>query len=504
MDTGKSTPLVEKAVKSGAGLLLSKLIADGLGFTRTVLLSLFLLPTDFGVVGFSILLSSTIYYFSEIGLESAIVQKKGNIDAKLNAVWTFNVIRSVIIAILLVILSPNIAKLFSVGSTPQERKNLFVSIIAVSIFSLTKGAKNIGLVYLRKNVQFKKIIMGDVLSQLISFSVSLLLVLFIHNYIAYLAGIACFYLSDFVISYVIHPFRPRLTSKIGNLKDLFGYSKWIYLSGFLIFMLVQMDDYIVSMTLGVASLGVYQLAYQIACVPPTEFVGAITQVSFPAYASIQNEPGLLKIGILKNIEVVSLISIPFYFLLLLFSNDLVHLILNPEWYFLIPVIQILGIWGCTWSFGATFSSFFNAIGKPSLTTKTQILQATIMYSLLVPFLYYFGLLGVCASIVIAGFISMLIRIIIVKRILNLSWWEATKNISFVLALLVSTSTAHLILDIAFFVDKTLLIVIIQLIIFTTIFCALALLLERFTSFRFIKIGSEILKTVFQKKRPVPN
>lgn len=500
----ENNDLIKKVVRSGTGLLFSRISAYILDFLRFLVLSFFLTPKEFGVVAFSVLLSTTIHYFSEFGLEYALIQKKGEIESYLNTSWTFNVIRGGIIAFTLIIMSPGIPLIFFSGNTPQELQNLTISIFIFAIFSFLRDAKNIGIVYLRKSLQFKKIIIGDLFAQGISFFTAIMSLFFIQSYIVLLISYSCLFISEFIISYVIHPFRPRFSLKIIKLKDLLGFSKWIFLSMFLVFAITQLYGYIVGIVIGLASLGLYQLANQIAIAPSNEIAQVVSQVSFPSFASIQDKSVLLKNGVIKSIEVISFISLPFCFLLLVFSKDVVILIMTPAWHPIIPIIQLLSVGGCVQSLDIICISFFNAIGQPALNTKTHVLNVIIMCSLVFPLMQFFGLLGVCISFVTAGFSTFLVRFSILKRIAKFYWWEAIRNVFFLISLLALTGLIHTILNIMIFVEKNIYIIILQLLIATAIFCVSGLLLEKKTSFRFLTLIFEIKKAAFRSSKNTEN
>ena len=74
------------------------------------------------------------------------------------------------------------------------------------------------------------------------------------------------------MSYLIHPYRPHLSSDLGKAKKLFGFGKWILGSSILIFLITQGDDIFVGKLLGVKvsplsrqKIGLYLVHNQAAC-----------------------------------------------------------------------------------------------------------------------------------------------------------------------------------------------------------------------------------------------
>jgi O-antigen/teichoic acid export membrane protein len=103
-------------------------------------------------------------------------------------------------------------------------------------------------------------------------------------------GLAASFVRLFM-SYLIHPYRPRLSLARKELQELFGFGKWLLGSGVLVFLVTQGDDLFVGKVLGPAALGLYQMAYLISNLPATEISRTMAQVAFPAYSKLQHSSG---------------------------------------------------------------------------------------------------------------------------------------------------------------------------------------------------------------------
>jgi len=86
------------------------LLTDGsdrlASFLKLAVLGRLLSPRAFGVVGVASLLLQWLAYFTQPGLDSALIQRRGGIKSYLDTVWTIHAIRGLGLALLLFVCAP--------------------------------------------------------------------------------------------------------------------------------------------------------------------------------------------------------------------------------------------------------------------------------------------------------------------------------------------------------------------------------------------------------------
>jgi O-antigen/teichoic acid export membrane protein len=199
-----------------------------------------------------------------------------------------------------------------------------------------------------------------------------------------------------------------------------GFSKWLYASTVIVYLIIEGDDLFIGLVFGTTTLGLYQLAYRISSLPTTEITHVISKVTFPSFSIIQDDKEKRKVGFLKNIQIISLISIPISAFTLIYCEEIIKIFFRLEWWDMIPIIQILCIWGAIRSIGAARGSILTAINKPRINTIIQLIQLILMYILFFPFLLQCEIIGVSFSIVISALFSNLYGLFILKRILRIN------------------------------------------------------------------------------------
>jgi lipopolysaccharide exporter len=406
----RNDSLSRRAVKSGFWVVFLRIFQQLFSLIRTVVLARILLPSDFGLLGIALLSMSLLETFSQTGFDRALIQKKENIENYLNSAWTIMILRGLLLFIVLFSIAPLLAKFFN---TPQA-----ASIIQVMSFSfLFQGFTNIGVVYFQKELEFNKQFIFRVSGTIADFIVAVSIALIFRNVWALVLGILAGKLVQFAASYLLQPYRPRVQFDSAKVRELFNFGKWIFGSSVIIFLLTQGNDFLVGKFLGVAMLGFFQMAYEIAKIPATQITHVITQVTFPAYSKLQDEKATLRETYLKVLKLTAFLSFPTAGLIFVFAPETATIILGEKWSPMIPALQIMAVGGLIRSLGATIGPVFQAIGKPEILTKFMLYQLCLFLALVYPFIHNWGMAGAALATVFPGFlINFILSFIIVKTV----------------------------------------------------------------------------------------
>ena len=338
--------LSKKVVRGGVWLFTLRITNRGLGFIRTIILARLLAPGDFGILGIAMLAASTFDAFSQTGFQSALIQKKDDVRDYLDVAWTALAIRGVLLFSVLFVTAPLIAKFFN--STQAE---LVIMVIAVNM--LITGFGNIGIVFFQKELEFNKQFTYEFSATIVDLVVSITLAFILRNVWALVWGGMAKNVTRFILSYILHSYRPRLRFDKDKFRDLFGFGIWISGSTILIFLITQGDDIFVGKMLGVTALGFYQMAYLLSNLPSTEIADVISRVTFPAYSRLQDDLMKLREAYLKVLQVTAYVSIPLAGGIFILSYEFTQIFLGEKWLPMVPAIQILALAGLIGSISAT-------------------------------------------------------------------------------------------------------------------------------------------------------
>jgi O-antigen/teichoic acid export membrane protein len=222
-------------------------------------------------------------------------------------------------------------------------------------------------------------------------------------------------------SYALHPYRPRFCLAAG--KDLFQFSKWLLANNLIFFVQNRSTDFLLGRTMGAHTLGVYNIAYEIATMPSTELVAPLNRAALPGYAKISNDMPRLRQGFLRMIGMIAMFAFPVAIGLASVADPAVRLLLGAKWVEAIPLIQILAVYGVINAMQSNIGQVYVALGMPKVIT----LMAGGVLIPFVPSLYFasmrYGPTGAAAVFLVFSVITMPMVHFIFFRLTNMHLLE---------------------------------------------------------------------------------
>lgn len=393
----------EQAVQSGiwaAGINVGDRV---LQLLKVIILARLLSPEAFGLLGIALLVMAALRRFSAIGFDAALVQHRDeNVDEYLNTVWVMKMARWFLIASIAVPFAPYIAGFFN---EPQASR----LIMTIAGANLLLAFQNPGVVYFQKDLNFHKEFIYTISGRFVDLTVATAIAVLYQSVWALALGIAAMKLTKVALSYLIHTYRPNFEFNLDYAKEMFDFGKWILLSGILVFLLVEGDDGFVGWFFSATVLGFYQIGYRYSNAPATEVTQVINRVAFPALSKIQDNIDKLRDGFLRVTRLTMVISLPMALGIAAVAPQFVIVVLGEQWRPMIPLMQVLAIWGGLRSFSKIPPAVFKAVGRPEYDVYTLFIKVAVIAIIIYPAAEYFGPIGVAYVIVAQGIITEPIR-----------------------------------------------------------------------------------------------
>ena len=180
--------------------------------------------------------------------------------------------------------------------------------------------------------------------------------------------------------------------------------------------------------MGAASLGYYNIAYNLIIYPINLINPIFTRVSFPFFSKLQENITILKEKYFELIRIISFVNFPIYFLIFANANSLIPLLYGPQWGPSILTLQILSFSGLAISIGNPIGTIIQAKGFAKLGFYWNLV-VTIVYTF---FIIIGILLGSIYAVAIFVLISNLIFFIffyryLIRRVLGPSLIDYLKS-----------------------------------------------------------------------------
>jgi O-antigen/teichoic acid export membrane protein len=420
---------LDRVLNAGFWAFALRVIMRFLVIVRTVILARLLVPDDFGIMAIAILVILLLESFTDTGFNAALVQRSDDIRPYLNTAWTLAVARGVVSALVLILSAHPIALFF-------DNAEVEPILMAVAGGVFVKGFSNIGAVEFERDLRFDRRFVIEASGRASDFVVAVGAALILRSVWALALGYAAGVVTQVVTSYVIHPYRPRLSWNRLYARELFAFGKWVLGARVLIFFIGNLDDVMVGRMLTVASLGLYRMAWNLSQAVATELSQVTSQVAFPAYSQLKDEPARLRSAYFEALHLVSFLAFPLAIGTALVAHDLTVALLGSQWVEMVPAMRILSLAGLVRAVTATAGPLLQARGRPDLVAKISAVRLAILASVLYPAITVGGLAGAAWATVIAGLLTSSLSLNLATRPLN------PRRSDIVRSLAIPASNAH--------------------------------------------------------------
>jgi O-antigen/teichoic acid export membrane protein len=345
-----------------------------IGLASVVVLARVLHPEDFGIMAMAMILVGFLDLFAELGVGIMLIREREISRSDMDTAWTIRVLQGFFLAALLALAAVPAAIYFR-----EPRIEAVVYLCGLSIVLTAFG--NIGVVLMRKELDFARDFRYQVITKFIGAAVTVALALLLRNYWALAIAQPCAALLNLVVSYRMHPFRPRFCLR--GSRRLLAFSVTIVLSNMATFFANKLDAFIVGRIASPAQMGTYTVAVELSSMPQRELTMSVGRALFPVLAKLKNAGEQMLAVFLEVIGSVVALCLPAGVGLWVVSEDVVKVILGDQWVGTGRLIGILAMYG-------TLTSLIDImLGHVLIVTQHERLQSAAYWVRAI-------LLGVCA------------------------------------------------------------------------------------------------------------
>ena len=400
-----------------------RLAGRGLSIVRIIILARLLSPEAFGLVGIALVVMELLKTLTHFGFGDALIQRKGDIKNYLDTVWIMSVIRGLILAGIIVGIAPFTASYFNA----PEAKSIIQAMAAVLVLN---GFISSGVIYFYKEMEVQKRFIWDMSTMLTDLAVTISLAFVLRSAWALVIGSVASAIVATVVSFVMHPYRPKLRFEILKAKELFNFGWWSLLFSAVTYVFLNVDTVFIGRLLGVVTLGLYTMAHRIGDLMGQELALVSSAVVFPTYSKLQDNISNLRLAFLTSIEAVAFVTFPIAAGVFVLAPDFTTIFLGQQWLPAVPAMQILGIAGAIFSLIITGGSLFYAVGKPRTRFLIMVVASFIMVALLFPLSKEYGLVGAALAVLAGNVGGLLVQTWLSTGILKSSIKELIRPLVF--------------------------------------------------------------------------
>jgi lipopolysaccharide exporter len=384
-------------MRSGAAWMVAfKMIDRSLGLISTLILVRLLAPADFGIVAMAVSFLVMAELLAAFGFDVALIQRRDISEDYYHSAWTCNLLLGICITLAMLGAAQPIARFY--GKPEIE----FV-VIALAFGSTIVGLENIGTVAFRKDLEFRKEFAFLTGKRLIGFLVVLPLALTLRNYWALVFGMLASKAAGAALSYLVHPFRPRLC--FSRARELLAFSKWLLAMNVLVFGKERVTDLVLGRTHGPEAVGLYNVSNELSNLPLTELAAPLNRVLLPGFAHLQTDLPRLQKGCEDLISVLAVLALPAAAAIAAVAPYLVPVVLGSKWLPAVAPMEMLAIGGGIVTLHSAICTVMIAKGRPMTIVLSHLVYVASLFVALWFLVVPYGGLGAAGAALIAAVVS---------------------------------------------------------------------------------------------------
>jgi len=403
-----------RSIQSGKWFMLDALSQKFISIIAFLVLARILVPDDYGVIALVVMVGNLLDQLTNFMFGDALLQRKDSIEKYLDACWTFDLARALILTVLIYFCGGFLADFFHMQGGQALMMRLGGVLVLMPYFCNSRQA------YFFKDLNFRIIFYRNLFAQLALSIATVAFALFINaSAWALFAGYIAQSLVGITLSYVFYPVKPRLDFHFGKLRELVSYSKWVYAQSFLALLFSQIDKLTVGRMLNTQRLGLYSKSKDLASMSSGMITSMIRKIGLPAFSKVQDRLDKIQEGFIKSVDLTILVSLPLILFLIAEGGTLVSVLLGPKWLALVVPLKIFAFGNLFLSFMGIANPVLGALGRPDINFKTSAFQALLSIPLMCLGYYFFGANGLAVGVVIVWFFVLLFIVYTTRPILKI-------------------------------------------------------------------------------------
>lgn len=386
-----------------------------LGLVTTLILAKVLAPEDFGVVAIASILTEVLRVAKDMGFSEALIYQKRDDQTAIDTANFLLISLNLVLFLVAAALSPFVAAYY-------QSPILTPVIIIMSSNLVWDAARAVPRALTRKNADFRRLVVPEVVPVTVSSALSIWMAL------------AGFGVWSLVVKTVVHSVlgmfllralpehKPGFRFNREAARELMQYGRFIVGTTILLVVLYNIDRFFVSHVAGIAALGLFELAMRLVEMPVREFSFIIGGVMFPVFARMDRADGSLGRAVLKTLRYTAFISIPMAIAIAVYGPTLIETIYGDRWLGMIVPLQVLSGYAMFRSLSSIIYDGFKALGRPDVMLRFVVFKLVAIGVLGIPALHAFGLVGICALILVTYAAVFMWEMATLAGLLELEFW----------------------------------------------------------------------------------
>jgi len=261
-----------------------------------------LTPSDYGLVGFAFIIINFLSRFSDLGIGNAVICRSRIDKSNLRTAFTLKIVLSTAAFVVAFLIAPFAHHFLEHPATTDVIRFLALNFLVTTIGFLPQAV-------LTREMNYKALVAPGVIGAAVR---SLLIVVLILHGWRYWAIIFADVGSNLVSGIVMLAMKwvpIRLHFDRPDAEEYLRFGVPLFGAGVMVFVIFNLDNFLVGAKMGSAKLGYYALAFTWASFICTLLSDTVGNVLIPTLSAIQNDVTAMRRWYLKTVDLVAFVAV---------------------------------------------------------------------------------------------------------------------------------------------------------------------------------------------------
>jgi O-antigen/teichoic acid export membrane protein len=391
----------DKIVHNILWVSVSNILLKFINFFIIVILARLLEPADFGLVAIAFVIVNFFEIARDLGIGTALIHRKENNEIAADTAFFLFPIIAAVFYIVSYLIAPIASDFFK-----DEKLILIIRVLSLTFIIWSFG--NLPRTLLSKGLNFKKMVVSDVLSKIGYGTVAIIMAYKGFGVWSLVGGRLFLEIVALITIWTVLDWRPSFRFNVKIALELLHYGKHVIIASIIVFFVSVIDTVVVGHSLGPESLGYYNIAFNLSVMITVQNSMMLSKVLLPAYSIIQEDLEHMGKAYIKTLRYLSMIIFPAAFGMISIAWYFVKIFYGTKWLPAVIVLQVLLFGELCTAIQNTTENVYLAAGKPRIPVVVNLLKLTAISILIYPLTLRYGILGTAISISVPSVLILFI------------------------------------------------------------------------------------------------
>jgi len=420
MERVEEGSLRSKAISGVLWTLTQQFGNQGVQFIVSIILARVLMPAEFGLIGMIVVFYAIGTTLASAGLTQSLIRGNNLSQSDYSTVFFFNLIGSSVIYSIMYIAAPYIAGFYNQPSLVDITRVYCLSFVinALSAVQMTR---------LTKEMKFK----SQTLISLPSIIISAVLGVWMAYQGYGVWSLVWMSLSQSLLNtiqlWIYGKWTPSWVFDFSKFKSHFGFGYKLMLSSLIDSIFSNIYQILIGKFFVASQLGFYTRANTLKQLPIVNLSRALDKVTYPLFASIQNNDLRLKSAYKQLMQMVLFSIVPVLIIMNVMAEPLFRFLFTEKWLPAVPYFKIIAITGLLYPIHAYNLNILKVKGRSDLFLYLEIVKK-VMVVIMILITFRFGIIGLLWGQLLNSVIAFFINTYYTGKYLKYTSLQQTKDL----------------------------------------------------------------------------